>query len=146
MAQRGDSMIATRAFVHVVRLVSAGMIGMVLLLSGSPTLLADDLVIWRDFLRVLRSGGMTDSSRYRPYDPTQRAPLMAALEGMRTTLMWDSCVAQPEVFRVRDEVRCVAPLVFQRDGAIGRGTCSSASDVAILRALPSDDPPAYRDR
>jgi hypothetical protein len=89
--------------------------------TASP-LRADDLVVWRDFLRELRSGGMADSSRYLPYDPTQRTSLMAALERMRTLLLWDSCTAVPEVFRVGDQVHYLAPLVFRQGGAVGRGT------------------------
>jgi hypothetical protein len=83
---------------------------------------ADDLGVWREFLRELRSGGMADTSRYRPYDPVQRSSLMAALEGMRPLLLWDSCTTAPEVFRVGDQIHFVAPLVFRKDGATGRGT------------------------
>jgi hypothetical protein len=65
---------------------------------------------------------MTDTSLYRPYDPAMRVPLMGALEGIRAVLLWDSCTVNPEVFHVRDQVHYLAPLVFQRDGSVGRGT------------------------
>ena len=75
-----------------------------MLASSAPPLRADDLTIWREFLHELRSGGMADTSRYCPYDPTQRAPLVAALERMRALLLWDSCTTAPEVFHVGEQV------------------------------------------
>jgi hypothetical protein len=83
---------------------------------------AGDPAIWRDFLTVLRSGGMADTSRYRPYDLSQRAPLMAVLERMRGLLLWDSCAVAPEIFRVGEQVHFLAPLVFQQGDAIDRAT------------------------
>ena len=92
------------------------------MVASAPLTRADDLTVWRDFLRELRSGGMADTSRYRPYDPAQRAPLMAAIDGMRALLLWDSCTTAPEVVHVGEQVHYLAPLVFQKDGATGRGT------------------------
>ncbi|HVP14148.1 MAG TPA: hypothetical protein VMS88_01315 [Terriglobales bacterium] len=100
----------------------AAAIAMMLLAGGASHVRADDLAIWREFMKELRGGGMADTSRVRTYDPAQRAPLMAALEGMRGLLLWDSCTTAPEVFRVGDQVHFVAPLVFQQGGATGHAT------------------------
>jgi hypothetical protein len=116
-------MTAPNGFLRVAgRVAGIGLIAAAMLFAGSSTARASDLTIWWDFMRDLQSGGMADSSRYRPYAPVQRASLMAALEGMRPLLVWDSCTTAPEVFRVGDQVHFVAPLVFRKDGATGRGT------------------------
>jgi hypothetical protein len=82
----------------------------------------EDLATWREFVRVLRDGGMADTSRYRPYDVALRPSLMANLEAIRSALVWDSCTATPEVFCVGEQLHYVAPLVFRQGGETGQAT------------------------
>lgn len=75
----------------------------------------DDLRIWKEFVADLQAGKMEDTARIRPYYPEFLEPMKGYLGQLRVGIAWDKLKAEPEVFRVGNQVHFVISLPFKGD-------------------------------
>jgi len=75
----------------------------------------DDLHIWKEFVFDLRAGKMEDAARIRPYYPELLEPMKGYLGQLRAGIAWDKLKAEPEAFRVGNQVHFVISLPYSGD-------------------------------
>jgi hypothetical protein len=87
---------------------------------GAAALPAQDdeaLRIWKEFIADLRAGRMENPERFRLLNPAWNDTFVGWMKIFRESADWDRPAAPPEVFRVGDEVKYVAPLwIKSEDG------------------------------
>lgn len=71
----------------------------------------DDLVIWKEFVAAMKSGGPA-SEKLRPYYEDLREPILGFLKEMRGKAAWPEWDKDPKVFRVGEHVHFLIPLTF----------------------------------
>ena len=81
-------------------------------LPASPN---EDLRIWKEFVSDLQAGKMEDAARIRAYYPELLEPMKGYLGQLRIGIAWDKLKAEPEVFRVGDQVHFVISLPYKGD-------------------------------
>jgi hypothetical protein len=74
-----------------------------------------DLRIWKEFVVDVRAGKMEDAARIRAYYPELLEPMKGYLGQLREGIAWDKLKAEPEVFRVGNQVHFVISLPYCGD-------------------------------
>jgi hypothetical protein len=79
--------------------------------APAPQAAAGDLAVWREFVAVMRTGGLP-SEKVRPYYEQLREPILGWLKEMSAKATWTEWERAPEVHRIGDQVHFLIPLTF----------------------------------
>jgi hypothetical protein len=96
----------------------AGLFALIAGILASGALAAQDqgdLRIWQEFVADLQAGKMEDAACIRPYYPEFLEPMKGYLGQLRGGIAWDKLKAEPEVFRVDNQVHFVISLPYSSD-------------------------------